>query len=309
MRITTTYAFLVLLLSCGNVDPSTNASMPADGHVSRPVDAQQSCDPMAKFDTPIPVPGLEMIDGGPPRLSPDELTIYFFTGAPTDLWTARRSALTEAFGTPTTMTAQNSPYDDADPTTTPDGLTLWFTSNRVINEGYHMYVAARPSGLAVFGAPGLAATVNATDTKQWDIQPSITSDNNELWFASSRSGGMGSFDIWHAIWSGSGFGTPTAVSEINSSADDRMPTLSADQLTIYFSSTRATIGTKGAADIWTSHRNSIHDKFSPPTLVNELNTSGGDYAKWMSADNCRIYGLSYVNGPGRYFVAARQPQM
>ena len=101
--------------------------------------------------------------------------------------------------------------------------------------------------------------------------------------------------------------TPTIVPELNSLADDYLPTLSTDRLTVYFTSTRAAAGTKGGFDVWTSHRSTVNDGFPAPTLVDELNTAGSDYATWLSADNCRMYGTSNSSGTGRIYVATRQP--
>jgi len=270
-----------------------------------PGDALRMCDPTAKFGAPMPLSEFDMADVGAGRLSSDELTIYFSTVAG-DLWISRRSALPEVFGVPALLTAQNSSSLDYDPTVSSDRLTLWFASNRTANEGFHLYVAARASTLAEFGAPGLAATVNATDPKQTDAQPFVTADGTELWFTSTRAGGLGGLDIWHATWAGNEFATPTIVAELNSSSDDFLPTLSADRLTVYFASTRAAVGTKGGFDIWTSHRSTVNDGFPAPTLVDELNTTGNDFTTWLSVDNCRMFGVSYATGPGRLFMATRQ---
>jgi hypothetical protein len=63
---------------------------------------------------------------------------------------------------------------------------------------------------------------------------------------------------------------------------------------------------KGQFDIWTSHRNVVDDGFPPPTPVDELNTASSDYVGWLSADNCRIYGVSNAEGPNHFFIATRQ---
>jgi hypothetical protein len=292
-------AFLLsAAVGCGGVTSSTDAQL-------SPTDAPRMCDPIAKFGPPMPIAGLDMVDGGTARLSADELTIYF-SGNPADLWVAHRSVLTEAFGTPTLITAQNSSSPDFDPAVSSDGLTLWFGSSRVANEGIHLYVATRTSTLAEFGAPGLVATVNGTDVKQSDSQPFVTRDSAELWFTSTRVGGLGGYDIWHTTWKGNVFTAPAIVPELNSLSDDWLPTLSADRLTVYFTSTRAATGTTGGFDIWTSHRSTVNDGFPAPMLVDELNTAGTDFATWLSADNCRIYGTSNGGGPYRLFVATRQ---
>jgi len=296
---------LWITVGCGGVTSSTETPVDAPA-MDTPVDAPRMCDPLAKFGAPMPIPGLAMVDGGTARLSPDELTIYFSSTNPAELWVAHRSALAEAFGTPALIAAQNSSSGEFDPTVSSDGLTLWFSSNRVANEGNHLYVATRASMLAEFGVPGVAATVNATDTKQIDGQPFLTADGTELWFVSSRAG-LGVYHIWHAARTSGGFTTPAIVPELNSSSEDWLPTLSADRLTVYFASTRPAAGTKGGFETWRSHRSTVNDGFREPTLVDELNTAGDEGVTWLSADNCRVYGASSVTGLYRLYVATRQP--
>ena len=310
MRLTC--AFLSFIVGCGGVNNSSiDAGTARDTGAAPPVDAAAPllCDPGAKFGPPMPIPGLEAIDAIPARLSPDELTLYSSSSqANSDIWVAHRSTRTGAFGPPTFLTAENSASSDGNEAVSSDGLTLWFQSNRVANQGYHLYVATRASTLVEFGTPGLAATVNAADPTQNDGQPFVTADGSELWFSSDRTGGLGSADIWVAKWTGNGFGPPTPVPELNSSVEDWFPTLSADRLTIYFGSLRTGPGTKGSFDIWTSHRSTVNDGFPAPTLVDELNTSSAETPTFLSADNCRLYGgLLNSSGAFRLFVATRQP--
>jgi hypothetical protein len=289
-------------LGCGAVTFSPDAR-------ASPTDTPRMCDPTAKFSAPVPIPELAMVNAGAPRLSSDELTIYFHAyGDQIDLWSAHRNSLTEPFGPPAQLAGQNSSSADFDPVVSADGLTLWFASTRDANVGQqHLYVSTRASMLAEFGAPGLAAAVNATDTQQYDAQPFLTSAGNELWFVSKRTGGLGSNDIWRAAWTGSGFATPMAVAELNSPTAEWVPTVSADRLTVYFSSGRAATGAKGDLDIWTSRRKTIDDGFPAPTLVGELNTAGADLASWLSADNCRMYGASNGGGGTNHIYLATRP--
>lgn len=298
---------LSITADCGAVSTSPDARISS---ADSPVAVPRMCDPLAKFGAPVPFPELAMVNAGAPRLSNDELTMYFHAyGDQVDLWSAQRNSLAEPFGSPTLLVGQNSPSADFDPAVSVDGLTLWFASTRDANTGQqHLYVSTRASMLAEFGAPGLAAAVNATDTQQYDAQPFLTTAGNELWFTSKRTGGLGGNDIWRAAWTGSGFATPVAVAELNSPADEWVPTLSADRLTVYFSSGRAATGATGGLDIWSSHRNVIDDGFPAPTLVDELNTAGADLASWLSADNCRMYGTSNGGGGTNHiYMATRQP--
>ncbi|HMG56305.1 MAG TPA: hypothetical protein VK601_22555 [Kofleriaceae bacterium] len=286
--------------SCGQVNAAIDAKEAS-------IDSPPICSPSAKFGTPMALFGLG--DGGIARLSPDELTIYYSSSS-ADLYVAHRTTATGAFGTPMPMMAQNTASQEYDPTVSSDGLTLWFGSNRVANEGNHLYVATRTSTLVEFDTPGLAGMLNAADVKQADAEPFVTADGNELWFISSRPGGLGGYDIWHATRTGSSFTTPALAAELNSTSDENVPMLSSDRLTVYFTSARVAPGTKGGLEVWTAHRSTVNDGFATPILVDELNTVNNDYAAWLSADNCRMYVASSdgLSSPRlAIYMATRQP--
>jgi hypothetical protein len=299
----------VACAACGDVTKTAtpDGSVRLDGALAdSPVAA--TCDPTKPFGAPMPVMGLStmsMIEGTV-RLSPDELTAYFggtATGTNGELYVTHRATRDEAFATPTLMAAENSPADEADPAVSADGLTLWFSSVRAANEANHIYIATRSSALAEFGEPGLAAGIDGSDPQQQDFQPYITNGGEELWFASTRSPSSGGADIWRSTRSPTGFSTPTRVLELASTADDWLPTLSADRLTVYFASKRAGTGTKGGHDVWMSHRSTIDDGFAAPSVVDELNTAADDLVSWLSSDNCRIYGST----TGDIWMATRLP--
>ena len=299
-------SLLACAVGCGNVTPANTTDAPIS------TDGASTCDPAARFGVPTPVMGLEAtgLEPADPQLSSDELAIYFgghLAGKDYNLYVAHRNSLAAAFGIPNTLVAENSATADDNPSVSSDGLTLWFASNRIANQPYHLYVATRSSVLADFGSPGLAATVNAADVTATDAQPFITTDNKELWFVSSRLPNVGGLDIWHAGSVSTGFAPPSPEAELSSQASDYYPTLSADRLTIYFASTRSASGVKGGFDIWSSHRSTVSDGFPAPTLVDELNTTGDDHVTWLSADNCRIYGTSTNSGSNQLFVAERRP--
>src|SRR5262249_45859446 len=184
------------------------------------------------------------------------------------LYRAVRTSRAAPFGMPVLLTAENT-GPTFDPDTSQDGLTLWFASLRVPNEGQHLYVATRPSTLAEFGPPGLVAMINAADVTVSDGQPFEVAGGTELWLTSTRQPGLGGSEIWRAVGTGAAFTSPVMEAALSSSADDWFPVLSADRLTIYFSSSRSTAGAKGGFDIWTSHRSSVSDGFPAPTPVAE----------------------------------------
>jgi hypothetical protein len=101
--------------------------------------------------------------------------------------------------------------------------------------------------------PVLVPNVNSA---QEDGQPYIERDALELYFFSTRPGGMGLQDIWmasrasaHDDWS-----APVNLGEkVNSPAADTRPSLSWDGSRLYFGSTRST----GEANIYVSQREAL----------------------------------------------------
>ncbi len=291
-------------------------ALPACGSVAndaaRP-GADMLCDPTSAFDAPVPLAGLSTANTeGVPRLTPDELEFYFYfyvnsTSGTVDpnILRTQRTSVSASFGAPVAVPRVNTTFEEYDPSVSHDGLTLLFESNRVSKEGFHLYMSTRAAKAAEFGAPAELDHVNSPKVTDTDEEPFLTADQQELWFASNRAGGLGEFDIYRAEWNGTSFGNPAAMITLNAAASDYYPTLSADKLTIYLSSTRP--GGKGGYDIWTSHRSTTSAAFPAPTIVAELNSSAFEYVGWLSPDNCRIYFSSDRAGTFDIYVASRRP--
>jgi Tol biopolymer transport system component len=96
------------------------------------------------------------------------------------------------------------------------------------------------------------------------------------------------------------------VAAVNSTDNDRHPSLSADRLTLYFSSERP--GSWGPLDIWTATRASATSSFSAPVNLAEVNSSAVDYFPTISPDSRTLFFSSdRVSGTGEYdiWVATR----
>ena len=69
------------------------------------------------------------------RLTPDELFIAFCRRNPDltyDLYSATRDTVADPFGAAQVMGTVNSIYSELWPTLSPDGLTMWFDSDRIM---------------------------------------------------------------------------------------------------------------------------------------------------------------------------------
>ena len=267
------------------------------------------CEEATPFGAPAIVPGLASGRWFSPRLSDDELTLYLAGSesggaVPDDLWVASRASRRSSFGAPVKL-AISSSSSDLFPTVSGDGRTIVFDSDR--GGARRLWVATRASSLGEFANPEPLAGVGATGTQDADVDPFLTADGQELWFASTRSPGQGNIDLWRATRSGAGFANPVPEPNLSSSTSDGIPVLSHDRLTIYFQSSRTATGTLGDFDIWRSRRSTLHDGFPVPTPVMELNSTAADWPGWLSPDGCRLYLASNRTGMFAIYLAERQP--
>jgi hypothetical protein len=81
---------------------------------------------------------------------------------------------------------------------------------------------------------------------------------------------------------------PTRVVELSSSDSDDDPSLTADQLEIYFDSGRFTTGGAGG-DVWVATRTSTSEPFGPPVVIDPFVSGFDDTTGDLSPDGLRIY--------------------
>ena len=86
-----------------------------------------------------------------------------------------------------------------------------------------------------FGTPILVPNVNSSSGEAY---PNMSSDGLSLYFVSNRLGGYGGMDLWVATrkTTDDDWNTPVNLGPlVNSSSNDASPSISADELTLYFS--------------------------------------------------------------------------
>jgi hypothetical protein len=145
--------------------------------------------------------------------------------------------------------------------------------------------------LGPWGTPMPLATVNAVGFV--DDDPTLTADQLELYFATSRGGGLGSEDIWVAKRASVQdlFGPPAPVLDLSSAYLDSNVEIAADGLTIVFTSTRG-----GAIDLWWSRRDDRFALWKTPQLANDLNSGYAEWGAFLSADLLAVVLCSTRNG-------------
>jgi Tol biopolymer transport system component len=166
-----------------------------------------------------------------------------------DIYASRRHE-TRGWSTPANLgCAINSSAGEASPSLT--DTELYFSSARAGGPGgSDIYVSAFDG--SSFGAPTLAAGLN---TAVDDSRPNLRRDGLEIFFDSTRGGGVGMVDIWTATRASTSDPWSSPMNpgvDVNSSANDLRASLSWNATTLYFGSTRA--GGEGNQDLYLTTR-------------------------------------------------------
>ncbi|MBE7501153.1 MAG: PD40 domain-containing protein [Verrucomicrobiales bacterium] len=195
------------------------------------------------------------------------------------------------FGEPVELPWETPETQAAFPCITPDGLTLYFASDRPGGVGQRdIWVTTRPTLSARWGTPiNLGAAVNTTAIED---DPFLSADGLSLYFDSTRPGSLGSRDLWVATRPSPAapFGPAVHLGPaINSSAFDGTGCVSRDHLTLLFGSQRS-----GRSDIWMSTRSSPTEPWPTAQNLGEpINLrSGWEVTPSLSADGLTLFFFS-----------------
>jgi hypothetical protein len=244
-----------------------------------------------------------------PFITADGLSLYFQSNrsgglGAGDLYVAHRTNTNAPWGAAVNLGALiNSAADDGHIAISPDGLTMFFNSNRLGGlGGTDLYMSRRSDPNNDFGwqAPlNLGAPVN---TSSDEYGPGVVRDpvvgSLLLYFASNRPGSQGDDDIFTSVQLPDGtFGDPFPIVELNTSARERHPFIRRDGLEIFFMSNRPGSMTNAAGnpsfDIWTATRSSVNQPWSTPVNAGPIiNTPRHDAGPALSADGTTLYFFS-----------------
>jgi len=194
----------------------------------------------------------------------------------------------------------NGPYSDGSPSLSNDGVELFFDSTRPGGLGnYDLWVAMRATTDDNWGPP--ANLGSAINNPAFDGQPKISANGLSLFFASDRSGGFGNSDIYVSTRStiDNSWGTPVNLGPIvNSTYDDWSPSITADGLSLFFSSQRS--GGLGGWDVWVTMRASTADPWREPVNMGPtVNSSAHEAYAGISANGLSIFLSDYASPPFR----------
>lgn len=135
----------------------------------------------------------------------------------------------------------------------------------------------------------------------WESQPSLSADGETLFFVSSRSGGKGKMDLWHASRTGTSpdgtplFGEVVNLAGLNTPGNDMSPFIHADGHTLFFASDgRPGLG---GTDLFLS-RWKDHRWQAPVNLGYPVNTHGNEEGLVVE-----------ISGSRAWFTTGRNPGM
>jgi Tol biopolymer transport system component len=289
----------LILCGCGRVN--YDALPGADGDAS-----PSGC----SLSAPQLVSGVSTADSEfSPTITPDGLQLYFHaSGRPgglgsDDIYRATRIG-SASFDSGTLVPELSTTGPEGAPDLSPDGLTVYWSSNRAGGVGGNdIWTATRPNLGASFGPAENLTTVNSTES---ETGPAISADGLDLFFSSRRPGGPGSVNVWTASRPSTAldFGAPVLFGVVNIGDAEGSLTMSEDGLTILFDSRLA----GGRANLYMTTRADRNASFSPPELVSELNSAESDYSPDFARGDTEIYFTSNRDGGAGFddiYVSAR----
>jgi hypothetical protein len=224
-------------------------------------------------------------DANNPTFTADLLELYLTTGragglGSQDIWVSKRASPNDPWGAPVPVPELNSADLETSSAISADGLTIYFGSDRAGGKGkIDVWMATRPDRASSWSAPVNVPELSSTDDDM--AHPAMGS--NLMVVVATRSLAPPDWDLLRATRpdQASPFGTPTPITELNSTASDDDPYLSADGQVFFFNSSRVSGNDE---DLYYATRDPATGKFSAPQPVTELNTKSKDRDPWLSPD-------------------------
>ncbi len=249
-------------------------------------------EPLVELNTPRPDCG--------GHITPDGLTYYFDSEVSDNNWdllVARRADRRAPFSAPTPLTELNTAGGEADPTTTPDELELFFSGNR---DGPNcLYQATRSTPTEPWGAP---TRLNALCPVP-SVAPSLSADGLTLYYNTTEEAfGVGTVMVSVRASRSDAFGAPAPVPSFTGGEPHShfgYPSLSPDGLRLFVSTGASQL------DIWLASRESTDQAFGAPAPVSELNSAALDGDASVTADGSELFLASGRSGSVDLYVSRR----
>ena len=195
-------------------------------------------------------------------------------------------------------------YHDLEPFLSPDGLRLYFSSDRPLdNLGSELkdydiwYVERKNLGDKWSNAINVGAPIN---TKDNEFYPSITTSNN-LYFTCDGMMSKGKDDIFMSEYKNGKYDMPVSLSDsINSIGYEFNAYVSPDESFMLYTCYNRE-GGLGSGDLYISFKNSNHQWTKSQNLGKQINSAFMDYCPFVDIKNGLLYFTSKRNTVKKQF--------
>lgn len=201
-------------------------------------------------------------------------------------------ACTGPFQPPYRVISTSTAATEAGGAISDDRLELYFS--RDTGTDVDIFVSARTAIDQPFGAPTIALS-----TMNDDDNPFLESDARRMWYQRGDSIAT----AVRAPGGGGGWVDEGLVPGLSIGNVDQAPTLSADGLTLYFSSDRPPL--IGMVDLWRVERPSLTQPFGTPVQETVASTPSFDCCPQVSPNNSAVWFSSQREGPTEIWAAPR----
>jgi len=309
MRRPTTWSLLLLLSACEarisgaptNLGLSDiDAAAPSDAAVIEPDAAMADAAPqLGPWSTP------RLVSAASTANSEDDVTLssntleLIFSFAPVGgakhLYYTSRTTVTGPWATAVALPF-NSKNDDETPRFSADDKTLYFASTRAGNGTLDVFTVTRQAAGSTTTwttTPVAVTAVNTTTRDEKWLAPCGTDH-----YVMVQSTAAGDTDLLEGTLGGT---APTAITTLNSTANETSAFVTQDCLTIYFASSRAT-----TTKLFTAHRTALTAPWPAPTVVTDFASTGGNQEDpWLSPDGRTFAFASDVSGNKDVYLTTR----
>ncbi|MHC4312577.1 MAG: LamG-like jellyroll fold domain-containing protein, partial [Planctomycetota bacterium] len=203
---------------------------------------------------------------------------------------------------PVPLTEVNTEYGEYSPFLSFDGLSLYFA--RGMNSSYYYLRIFEATRQQPYG-PFTSVSQVLSSTNQHVFCPWVSPDNLRMYyFAQTENPILWQLKVSERASVNDPWSAGSDISELNQLGKVQAPTLTADELIIFFDS--PDIPGEGGYDLWMASRPDMNSPFDEVTNLSELNTATNDGGPYVTSDGLTLLFHSNRNGPYQLFRATRQ---